>query len=394
MARRIRHTPPMRLPAFIQANTEAILVEWDAFARSIWPEGVQASPQELRDHAAEILQWIAGDMQTHQTLAQRLRKSRGDRGDDQDTARLDPAAKRHAVGRASSGMEMEAVVAEYRALRASVIRLWSESAPDPDAHDLDDLTRFNEAIDESLAEAVRAFTEHLDQSRQMFLSVLGHDLRSPLNAIATSAQVLLDRPGDERDVADLALQIATSAGAMDQLLSDFLDFTRSRLGQGIPIATAPMDLGALCEEVIREMRAAHPKHDLELVQHGDLAGQWDRRRLRQLVSNLLGNAVQHGADGHIIKLTVRADPPNVHLAVYNSGPPIPPEVLPRVFDPMVRGATPDATARSVSGNLGLGLYIAREVVVAHGGTINVNSSADGGTTFNIRLPSRPRNRVA
>lgn len=144
----------MRLPAFIQANTEAILVEWDAFARSIWPEGVQASPQELRDHAAEILQWIAGDMQTHQTLAQRLRKSRGDRGDDQDTARLDPAAKRHAVGRASSGMEMEAVVAEYRALRASVIRLWSESAPDPDAHDLDDLTRFNEAIDESLAEAV------------------------------------------------------------------------------------------------------------------------------------------------------------------------------------------------------------------------------------------------
>src|SRR5688572_12335807 len=158
----------MRLGDFILENIEPILSEWEQFARSIWPEG-KASPLLLRDHAEAILRAAAKDMATGQTALEQSRKSHGDGAEGTSSVKLDDASKEHALGRVRSGFDLMELVAEYRALRASVIRRWSESASQPDTRDLVDLTRFNETIDQSLAEAVRHFSTHMDRSREIFL---------------------------------------------------------------------------------------------------------------------------------------------------------------------------------------------------------------------------------
>ena len=162
----------MRLADFILGNIEPILVEWEAFARTVWP-GAETDPRELRDHAADILRATAWDMKSAQSTTQQSDKSKGEGGDGAGSARVDGASDVHAIGRVRSGFDLMTLVAEYRALRASVIRLWRESRPSPDLRDLEDLTRFNESIDQSLTEAVRSFTRRLDRSRQTFLAMLG-----------------------------------------------------------------------------------------------------------------------------------------------------------------------------------------------------------------------------
>src|SRR3954449_1985749 len=179
----------MRLADFILSNVEPILVEWEAFARSVSP-GATMNKLALRDHAADILRATARDMMSAQSATQQSDKSKGHGDAGQKSDRLDEASDVHAVGRVDSGFDLMEVVSEYRALRASVIRLWHESGPDPDARDLKDVTRFDESIDQSLTEAVRSYTTRVDRSRQMFLAILGHDLRNPLNAMLMSAQGL------------------------------------------------------------------------------------------------------------------------------------------------------------------------------------------------------------
>jgi signal transduction histidine kinase len=179
----------MRLADFILANIEPILVEWEAFARGIWP-GAKRDPVELRDHAKDILRATAWDMKSAQTATQQSDKSKGDGDEGAGSDRVDGASDVHAVGRVRSGFDLLAVVAEKRALRASVIRVWRESRPDPDTRDLVDLTRFNESIDQSLTEAIRSYTERVDGSRQMFLAIVGHDLRNPVLSMMMSADAL------------------------------------------------------------------------------------------------------------------------------------------------------------------------------------------------------------
>src|SRR3954453_19033186 len=209
----------MRLADFILQNIEPILVEWEAFARGVWP-GAETNtrapldPRELRDHAADILRATAGDMKTAQSAAQQSDKSRGEGDAGRASARVDGASDVHAIGRVRSGFDLLTLVAEYRSLRASVIRLWRESGPAPDLRDLDDLTRFNESIDQSLAEAVRSYTQQVDRSRQMFLAILGHDLRNPLNSVMMSAAVLSKTPGLDADSSSMASHISASAAAM------------------------------------------------------------------------------------------------------------------------------------------------------------------------------------
>jgi hypothetical protein len=375
----------VRLADFILGNIEPILIEWEAFARAIWP-GPDTEPAELRDHAADILRATAWDMKSAQTAAQQSDKSRGDGHDGADSARIDGASDVHAVGRVRSGFDMMSVVAEYRALRASVIRLWRDSAPAPDSRDLVDLTRFNESIDQSLTEAVRSYTDRVDRSRQMFLAILAHDLRNPLNSMMMSAEGLSLTAGLDADCVEMTSQIASSAAAMAKMISDLLDFTGTGLGAAMPLSPARMDLGPLCREVVDETRAAHPKQPLRFEARGDLTGDWDAGRLRQVVSNLLGNAVQHGGASAPVDLSVSGDESGVGLTVRNGGPPIPRDALATIFDPLVRGASPHVQKQRRPGSIGLGLYIAREVVAAHGGTIAVESSADTGTVFKVRLP--------
>jgi signal transduction histidine kinase len=393
----------MRLADFILNNIERILAEWDAFARSTSP-GATMEPLALRDHAEEILRATALDMTSAQTAAQQSDKSKGHDGGGADSLRVNGASELHATGRVEWGFDLVAMVSEYRALRASVIRLWSESTREPDQRDLADLTRFNESIDQSLAGAVRGYTQRVDRSRHMFLAILGHDLRNPLNSMMMSAEWLTrsaegreggngdgDRDRD-RDgaAAEAALQVQSSAAAMGHMIADLLDFTGAALGGEIPLSPAPMDLRDLCNEVTDEMRAAHPSCVLHFDADGDLTGDWDASRLRQVVSNLLGNAIQHGAADGTVRLAVRGTSPDeVVLSVHNDGPPIPPQLLSTIFDPLVHGTSRELRKQRRPGSIGLGLYIAREIATAHGGSIDVRSTEQTGTDFSVRLPRRP-----
>ena len=373
-----------RLGEFIDSNMESILAEWEIFARSIGA-GAKMDKLALRDHAEQILRATARDMNCHQTAAEQSDKSKGEAESDAVSSRLDGASEVHAVGRVQSGFDLLEVVAEYRALRASVIRLWRESAPNPDRRDLDDLTRFNESIDQSLTEAIRSYTERVDRSRRMFLAILGHDLRSPLDSVRLSAAVLL-RTRQLEEAMEMASIIGSGATAMAGLISDLLDFSASGLGIQMPLSRRTMELQSLCQEVVEEMRAAHPTHKVLFEPNGQITGEWDGARLRQVISNLLGNALQHGAQSGPIELSLSGEDSEVRLAVHNEGPPIPGEMLSSLFDPLVRGTQPQPQNQRRAGSIGLGLHIAREIVMAHGGAIDVKSSQEAGTVFTVRLP--------
>lgn len=374
----------MRLADFIVANLEPILLEWEAFARSI-NSGEKMDALALRDHADDILLATVRDMRSAQSAAERSAKSRGHHSGN-DVGALIGASEQYAIGRLGSGFDLLELVSEYRALRASVLRLWHESGSPSHDKDVDDVTRFNESIDQSLAKAVSSYTKRVDQSRELFLAILGHDLRNPLNSIAMSASLLPHLVQPATEAIDVVSQIATNAGVMARMISDLLDYTRTRLGTGMPVSTAPMDLGALCEELYNEFRTAHPNRQIHFQAEGELRGSWDTDRLRQATSNLLGNAIQHSPESAPVELRVSGEAAHVVLVVYNGGAPIPPGELAKIFDPLVRGSSAEHPQANRPGSIGLGLYIARAIAESHGGAINVTSSKEAGTAFTMRLP--------
>jgi len=382
----------VRLAEFILANVEPILGEWEVFARSIGA-GENLDQLALRDHAGKILEATARDMRSPQTAAERAQKSKGQENAPESSG-LDGASDLHAIDRLSLGFDMLEVMSEYRALRASVLRLWHESAPDPHERDLDDLTRFNESIDQSLSKAVASYAKRVNQARDMFLAILSHDLRNPLGAIAMSAQLLPTVIDDKAEVLECGRMVSRSAEVMEHMISDLLDYTRTRLGTGMPVDPAPLDLETLGRELYDEFRASHPKRKMIFQASGDLHGQWDYDRLRQAISNLLGNAIQHGSAEFPIRLSLGSEGSFVFIAVHNGGEPIPAGELPRVFDPLIRGSSVDRPRKNRPGSIGLGLYIAREVAKSHHGRIDVVSSGGEGTTFTIRLPRGGAPRVS
>jgi signal transduction histidine kinase len=382
----------MRITEFIAANVEPILVEWEKFARGVWPEGTPVEPDELRDSAAEILRAVVAEMATAQSRHEQQEKSAGRGGaGGAESDRLDDASTVHGADRVGSGMPLESVVAEYRALRASVLRLWRAGTPDPDPRDLEDVTRFNEAVDQSLARAVDSFGKRVDESRRLFLAVLGHDLRNPLAAITLSAKLArvgLSDPSARDQLPDRLTQIIDSAKAAGLLLKDLIDFTGSSMGVRLPLAPGPASLQTICDEVCRETHAAFPGRQVGWACVGNLDGVWDAHRLRQAISNLLSNAFQHGDADEPVKLLADGTAADtVVLTVRNGGPPIPADVLANIFDPLVRGPT-RVEHRRRPGSIGLGLYIVREVATAHGGTASLASAEGSGTTATLRLPRR------
>jgi signal transduction histidine kinase len=331
-------------------------------------------------------------MGTCQTGAQQASKSKGHGGaGGAESDRLDNASSLHGVARVGSGFNLVEVVSEYRALRASVLRLWRASKPNPDANDLDDITRFNECIDQSLSKAVAGYTQRVDQARRMFLAILAHDLRNPLNTISLSAQVASHSSSIDPDSSQALSQIETSVQAISRLISDLIDFASTGLGAAMPLTPAPMNLELLCRETVREIQAAHPQRQIVCDAQGDLTVIGDAARLRQVISNLLGNAVQHGAADRPITLSMVAEGRDVVLAVRNFGAPIPADLIPTIFDPLVRGGNASKHSHR-AGSIGLGLYIVREIVTAHGGSVEVTSSESAGTLFSVRLPRRPSAR--
>jgi hypothetical protein len=185
----------MRLSQFILSNLEPILTEWESFARSVLPEA-NFGKLVLRDEAAAILKTIAHDMETPQTATEQAEKSKG-RG---PRTEQDSAAEIHASDRLRLGFNQSQVVSEYRALRASVIRLWINSSPEIEESAVDQLIRFNEGIDQALSESTDRFMQEIEKSRDFAVGVLAHDLRNPLQAIVASAEILQTEEGPDRDL--------------------------------------------------------------------------------------------------------------------------------------------------------------------------------------------------
>lgn len=277
----------MRLADFIESNYEPILAEWVAFASTSGPAGEAMDRTALRDHALEMLKVFVKDLRTPQTDAEQTEKSKGNAGSAPNAP--DTAAQVHGAGRAESGFTLGEMVSEYRALRASVIRLWTKATGGLTGTDLEDLMRFNEAIDQSLAESVTRYTVDLDRSKEMFVAILGHDLRSPLSAVTMASQFMLETGELKEPHLTLTTRIVRSAKRMNQMVGDLLDFTRSRLGSGIPIVRARVDMAKVASDAVDEMAAAHPDSVLAFRASGDLWGAWDAARISQLLANLLGN---------------------------------------------------------------------------------------------------------
>jgi len=376
----------MRLADFILKNVELILVEWEAFARSLSP-GAKMTKLALRNAAEAILLSTARDMQSDQSLVQQASKSKGQGGAGGDESdRLDHASKLHGVERMGSGFDIIEVVSEYRALRACVLRLWRESCPQPNLNDINDITRFNESIDQSLAKAVGSYTHRVDQSRRMFLAILSHDLRNPLNNIRMAAQMVSRTTNEDLGATKALSMVERNTETIMRLTNDLIDFASTGLGSAMPLTRSLVDLETLGRKVFEEFCFAYPQRTLRFHPDGDLTGDWDAARLQQVVSNLMGNALQHGASAGPVELSIVSEESTVFLSVHNEGSPIPPEMLPTIFDPLMRYAKSESAAQRVSSSIGLGLYIVREVVVAHGGTITVTSTAQAGTTFTVCLP--------
>lgn len=296
----------------------------------------------------------------------------------------DTAAQIHAVIRARGGFNINQLVAEYRALRASVLRLWMDEF-ELVAGDLDDVMRFNEAIDQAVAESVDFFNAEVEQSHNLLLGMLGHDLRSPLQTIQMTASYLAALNAGEM-VSEAAARLIRSGASMNSLLDDLCDFNRTKLSLGINIAPIEVDLTHVVGDTVDQLRAAHPDRRIDLEMNGNALGVWDGLRLQQVVSNLVLNAIRYGAPDAPVRVVLTGDDTEVHLAVRNSGPAIDQLTLARMFDPLSRG--PDPEDKHAHGlGLGLGLYIASEIARAHHGSIDARSD-QAETAFEVRLPRR------
>lgn len=372
------------LAQFLTDSSAAIISEWEEFARAYIPAASTMDLTGRRDHIAGMLESIAIDLAEPQTATQQTSKSKGTEDAD---AGSDTAANSHGTDRAATGFSVVEVVSEFRALRASVLRLWSETQQTFTREHLDEVTRFNEAIDQLLVESMTTYVVDVDRSKDLFLGVLGHDLRNPLGAVMMSATVMMTQEGPDWRHAKTAARILNAGTRMDALISDLVDFTRSRLGSGIPIVRAHMDLATTCRQTVDEITAYYPGRTVNLEAAGELWGEWDAGRMGQLLSNLLGNAFQHGSARTSVEVRVSGDPDSVVLTVHNQGGLIPTANLRTIFDPFKQGDPATSKAKD-SRSVGLGLYIVDAIVVAHGGAIAVTSNEQG-TTFTVTLPRKP-----
>ncbi len=373
----------MRLSIFILSHMEDILKEWENFAETLTPLE-DAGRVELRDHARALLKVIATDLDQPQTDKQSIAKSKGA----EPAEGADTAAEIHAATRVSSGLNSDQVMAEFRALRSSVLRLWAREEALSTQEEIQDMVRFNEAIDQAQSESMARYAKLMRDAQSLFLAILGHDVRSPLGAVTMGAQVLLHDQSLSSNVQKIGQRIFRSAKRVDEIVRDLLDFSTSHLGDGIPVDPYTVDLAEIGHNVVEEVRTFHPDRDIELVCKGNLNGDWDGPRVAQVFSNLISNAIQHGKSDCTIHVVMAGSEKDVLFEVKNDADVIPPAKLRMLFDPVKSFAIRPASERVKSRvkNLGLGLYVVKEIVHAHEGKISVTSSKKSGVKFSVTLP--------
>ncbi|MEN1939705.1 sensor histidine kinase [Luteimonas sp. MJ246] len=366
------------LADFIEHRADAIVDEAITFARSV-DAGTSLGVDELRDHLPQVLAAIAADLRRRQTRAEEIDKSQGRAPTDRGAARS--AAATHALHRAHSGFSISELVAEYRAMRAAVLRAWAE-APEEVPAVPGEITRFNEAIDEAIAESVKYYADEVERWRNIFLGVLGHDLRSPLTAIMMASEHIA-RLAVDVPIAKAAQRLISSGESMRQLLDRLLAYNRSQMGLGFEVQRQEVDLVQACQEEIQLLQASMPGVVIDFDAPPALRGMFDAGSIREILTNLVINARKYGTDGGGILVALRDHGADAELRVNNAGEPIPQATLDVMFEPLRRGGLSHGESERAS--LGLGLFIVSQIVKAHAGTIRA-AAADGQTCFTVQLP--------
>ncbi|SEA50644.1 sensor histidine kinase [Variovorax sp. YR216] len=371
----------MKLSRFLTERAEDILVQWEAFAKTLEPAAASMTSVALRDHAQQMIRAIALDIESLQSSAEQITKSHGE-----GPAKYpQSAASLHGRLREVSGFSLVQLTAEFRALRASVLRLWLPNIGEFTEEVHEELVRFNEAVDQALAESAVTFSEHNNQTRERFLAILGHDLRTPLAAISMTGHLLVRSTSSEGNAAT-GKRLLRSAATMSTMVNDLLEYSRTQLGGTMPIAPAPANMENIIKAALQDAASAYPDCVFDFHSHGDLSGVFDDVRMQQVVLNLLANAAQYRAKETNVMLGVAGELDDVVIAVTNFGPAIPAESLKTIFSAMVQLPVDGEQPGRPRTSLGLGLFVARETALAHGGSIHVSSSDVEGTTFTVRIP--------
>jgi signal transduction histidine kinase/FixJ family two-component response regulator len=370
-----------RLASLLREHKEPLLHEWMERARSDpkVPKASGLSDEDLRNHIPKLMDELIA------SLAQSA-EARGPKGASAQEIGGGEAAKAHAEQRLRAGYTLAEELREFGHLRAVIVDLCGREKLTLEG---EEASFVHAALDEEMTTAAveleQASSSALRRDvavRELFTAILGHDLRTPLSGIVLASSKLVQR----QDVPDALRKdhrrIAANADRMKRLIDDLLDMTRVRAGATLPIEREPADLRVICEEILAEAQLAHPDRIIELQGPEEVRGEWDPDRLAQLVQNLLRNAIDYSPADTPIRIDVRDRGSTVEIFVHNFGPPIPPELMPEIFDPFHQG---DPHGRPSKG-LGLGLFIAKEIAESHGGSIRVESDQDRGTTFTVSLP--------
>ena len=362
----------MNLAEFIHQNRKQIQSDWEKRAFELLA-GDGSDSLVLQSHMGALLDALTDDMaETHQTSI---------------------ATARHAVTLTGSvlrdlaGGGLRQLGDEIRMLRATITDLWSGSVASVSPSALQDLSTFHSVIDEVLCRYIAHYSDELARARDGFLSILGHDLRSPLSAI-TIAGDYLAMPGMlEGKPLQAAVGIKNSAASMSAMIRNLMAYAKARLGKRIEVQPERSDIGNICEAVIMNARNAFPDYAFEAQIKAKVYGEVDPVRLQQVLDNLIEGAVQQGANGKPVTMTAFEDAHAVIVQVETAGESGALDALQLIVDPAVQipfdAAQPD---EKLAGIVGLGLFAAREIVLAHGGTISVERAEQGGTVFTVRLP--------
>lgn len=351
----------MSLPHFIHESIEDILAEWERECGA----SSGAEPPARRQHFGKVLRAVADEMKRVPASA--------------------PAPSPESALEAPHSHAGK-LVGDYASLRASVVRQWRRKHPTPTPSDLDDLVRFNEAMDSSLAELTATFAPSESQPQSLFLGVLNHELRTSVASILMSAQVLTHRSTPGSPEAKAAHRILRSCEQLRQSLDALSDFTKVRLGAHLDIDREIDDMGVLCRQALDAFARVDPERKIRLASDGDLSGDWDKSRIREAIGGLIGNAARFASRGSPVTIAVDGHASgHVTITVHGDGTPIDVETLRTIFDPVARVESENATYAG----LGLGLFIVRKVVDAHGGKVSVDAKSGHGTTFTVVLPRHP-----
>jgi signal transduction histidine kinase len=351
----------MRLHDLIADKRDDIIARWRTTVKAAATEAKTLRQSEIEDNIPGLLDEII------EALA------------DKTSVKEDsPNAVEHGKQRLRIGFDLTTVVREYGILRNAILDVADEAGL---TLSLSEFRRLGDSLTVGITDAVVEYSKMRHRLFEMFASVLSRDLKNPLQAISTGSSMLMRQSALAADViARLAGQVANSAGRIHRLVDQLVDLSRVGLGGGFALDRQWVDLRDICAGVVEELRAGHPDRDIQLEVDGACSGEWDRERITQVLSNLALNALNHGSEGQPVTIRVGGQSQSVIVSVHNLGNPIPHDDFTTLFDPFrQQPAAP-------GGSLGLGLYIVREIVREHGGTLSVESSAADGTTFRLELP--------